>query len=305
MKKFLFCHPGALGDFILTWPIIKTLRKSLPGYRLVAIGRKEYCDLASRLGLLDEYHDINARYLTDFFSGKAISPGLGNPEGAIIWMTDAEKTRVLLDKICHLPVVVLSPFPEDTSHLTDQYFRKIQKYYTISRPTKYLSFSSISSTKSGPVFIHPGSGDVKKNYSVSFYKNISRELITAGYHDVRIILGPVEKERGFRACFSDSVIVQPDNVTDLATLLKQGKLYIGNDSGVSHLSGILGIPTIALYKRTDPRIWGVLGSWVINLQATNEAKARKKIEIVLRALKSEGIDLKSAIKKISQWADNL
>ena len=45
----------------------------------------------------------------------------------------------------------------------------------------------------------------------------------------------------------------------LAETIASSSLYIGNDSGVSHLAAAIGIPTLAIYGPTDPRVWGVRG----------------------------------------------
>ncbi len=38
-------------------------------------------------------------------------------------------------------------------------------------------------------------------------------------------------------------------------LLKEGDLLVGNDSGPVHLGGVMGIPTIAIFGPTNPRVW--------------------------------------------------
>jgi heptosyltransferase-3 len=70
----------------------------------------------------------------------------------------------------------------------------------------------------------------------------------------------------------------------LADLLSRASLYIGNDSGVSHLAGFLGITTIALYKTTDSKIWGVSGKKVTHISADDEKSALRKIKECLRDL---------------------
>ena len=77
----------------------------------------------------------------------------------------------------------------------------------------------------------------------------------------------------------------------LADLLSRASLYIGNDSGVSHLAGFTGTPTIALYKTTDPKIWGVLGKKVTHIPADDEKSALRMIQEYLKDLKIE--ELKS------------
>jgi ADP-heptose:LPS heptosyltransferase len=48
----------------------------------------------------------------------------------------------------------------------------------------------------------------------------------------------------------------------LAGLLAECRGYIGNDSGVTHLAGALGLPTIAVFGPTDPAVWAPPGMQV-------------------------------------------
>ena len=45
----------------------------------------------------------------------------------------------------------------------------------------------------------------------------------------------------------------------LAALMRIASLYLGNDSGITHLAAACGAPTIALFGPTDPRIWAPRG----------------------------------------------
>lgn len=46
---------------------------------------------------------------------------------------------------------------------------------------------------------------------------------------------------------------------DLAQALRGASLYVGADSGVSHLAAALGAPTLAVFVASDPRLWSPLG----------------------------------------------
>jgi ADP-heptose:LPS heptosyltransferase len=48
----------------------------------------------------------------------------------------------------------------------------------------------------------------------------------------------------------------------LAAILSQCNLFIGNDSGITHLAAALGVPTVALFGPTDPYFWGPRGKTV-------------------------------------------
>jgi ADP-heptose:LPS heptosyltransferase len=45
----------------------------------------------------------------------------------------------------------------------------------------------------------------------------------------------------------------------LAALLSMANLYIGNDSGVTHLAAATGAPVVAVFGPTNPVVWGPRG----------------------------------------------
>ena len=50
------------------------------------------------------------------------------------------------------------------------------------------------------------------------------------------------------------------NLYDLACWLAGAKVYLGNDSGISHLAAAVGTPTLALFTATKPRDWSPRGT---------------------------------------------
>jgi ADP-heptose:LPS heptosyltransferase len=281
MKSFLICHRGALGDFILTWPAIYCLRKALPHYQFLGIGRTEYMKLAISFDLLDTYIDNESAVLLDFFCGKLMPAQLGSPHGAVLWLTKGEQIIDLIKQSASLPVISIPPFPDNKLHLAEYYCSVIKSHFLITVPENLSDcFPARMPAKIEDkqyALVHPGSGSSKKNYNPRFYCNLTDQLRRSGYPKVCVILGPVEEEKMNTEVFDGEWIERPKDVEALARLLSGATLYIGNDSGVSHLSGFLGTPTIALYKTTDPKIWGVLGKKVIHISTSDEALALCKI----------------------------
>jgi len=52
------------------------------------------------------------------------------------------------------------------------------------------------------------------------------------------------------------------STVQLAATLAASDAYVGNDSGVSHLSAAVGTPTVAVFGCTDPLVWGPRGGHV-------------------------------------------
>ncbi|WP_020166491.1 MULTISPECIES: lipopolysaccharide heptosyltransferase I [Methylotenera] len=65
----------------------------------------------------------------------------------------------------------------------------------------------------------------------------------------------------------NAVVLPKSNIAELASTISQAKAAIGVDTGLSHLSAALNIPTIAIYTDTNPALTGVVGSRapVVNL----------------------------------------
>jgi len=50
-------------------------------------------------------------------------------------------------------------------------------------------------------------------------------------------------------------------------VLARCDVYVGNDSGISHLAGAVGAPTLALFGPSDPLQWAPRGARVTVLRA--------------------------------------
>jgi ADP-heptose:LPS heptosyltransferase len=243
--------------------------------------------LAISFGLLDTCIDKESAGLLDFFCGKSIPEKIGSPHGAVLWLTEGQKVADLLKKSASLPVISIAPFPDEQTHLAQYYCSVVQSHFPITVPQELSDYFPLRATEGQYALIHPGSGSSGKNYSPQFYRILADELKRLGYPKVGFIFGPVEEEKMNAEDFAGEWIERPKDVEALAGLLSGASLYIGNDSGVSHLSGFVGTATIALYKTTDPNIWGVLGKKVAHISAAKEKSALRKILKYLSSWESE------------------
>jgi lipopolysaccharide heptosyltransferase III len=105
------------------------------------------------------------------------------------------------------------------------------------------------------VAIHPFSGSKRKNWPLERYQTLARRLSP---RKVEWIVGPEEQLEGAHRF---------EKLDELAAWLGGAKLYIGNDSGITHLAAALGIPTLALFGPTDPARWAPRGENVRVLYA--------------------------------------
>jgi ADP-heptose:LPS heptosyltransferase len=96
--------------------------------------------------------------------------------------------------------------------------------------------------KGGLVVIHPFSGSSRKNWPLENFRAVARALPSP----VEFTAGPEEQLPEARRF---------ERLDHLAAYLATADLYIGNDSGVSHLAAAVGTPTIVLFRTTNPALW--------------------------------------------------
>ena len=115
------------------------------------------------------------------------------------------------------------------------------------------------------MIIHPGSGSPKKNWpSARFVELLSR--LKVGFPRARpwLLQGPADGEAVHAigeglGKLMEIPLLRPHRLTDLTALLQEATLFVGNDSGVTHLSAALGVPTIAIFGPSDPAVWAPIG----------------------------------------------
>ena len=65
--------------------------------------------------------------------------------------------------------------------------------------------------------------------------------------------------------------VRFENLYELACWLSRARLYLGNDSGISHLAAAVGTPVVAIFLATDPLVWAPRGERVSVLERPSVA----------------------------------
>lgn len=83
---------------------------------------------------------------------------------------------------------------------------------------------------------------------------------------------------------------------EVVSRLLQCKCYIGNDSGITHLAALLGIPTVAIFGASDPANWRPLGPTVKVVRAMpTHCMEQLAVDAVMEALETFSLDRSLAI----------
>jgi len=134
-----------------------------------------------------------------------------------------------------------------------------------NRPVRSIAPDSQRRT----IVIHPFSGSARKNWPLARFQVLAERLALA----VEWTAGPEEELPG---------AIRFDDLGRLARWMAGARLYIGNDSGVTHLAAALGLPTLALFGPTSPRTWAPRGENVRVLHS--DPIASLSVERVLDAV---------------------
>ena len=143
-----------------------------------------------------------------------------------------------------LPFRFLPALPDGTCHATDFYARQV------GAPDGLIPRIECTGRKRAFVAIHPFSGSGSKNWPLEKYLELAGRLEAP----VEFFVSPEQTLAG---------ATQIEDLYELACKLAEAALYIGNDSGITHLAAAVGTPVVALYGPTDPVVWAPRGAAAI------------------------------------------
>ncbi len=287
-ESIALVRAGALGDTVLTLPAVQALRDSYPKAHLCAIGYPGPWKIAG--SLVDEILSADRADLAGLLTGRsvpALISRLSQVDLLIVW-TQQDRTSML--RPTDIPEIVsASPYPPPGIHASAWLLQ------TLGLPDDALAgfrlaFDGAERAEaasvlralhlSRPGMLHPGAGARWKRWPAERFAVLADALERQG-RQVLLIEGPADVE-SIEAVQAQAArpypVLRETSLRRLAALLSQCSLFVGNDSGVTHLAAISGVPTVALFGPTDPANWAPLGaSWVVrscNAQAMLQGQIR-------------------------------
>lgn len=280
-RNVLIFHSGALGDFVLTWPLALALGRVFPQSRVFYVTQGQKGALAERV-LRVESVDVEGGGWHHLFA-EAPDAAASLPERSAKLLAGAHRVFTFVagaDSAWARNVAALSPGvevvpltqqPPDgyAGHVAEHVIDQLAAWPAWAEAVRQL-LRSVEQRGAAPalvpagdtVVIHPGSGAARKNWPAERFLELGRRLKADG-RPVRFVLGDVEAERwGDRAAAPFSAVGevrQPATLLELLASLGGAAAFVGNDSGPGHLAGALGVPTVSLFGPSDPARWRPLG----------------------------------------------
>lgn len=260
-------HQAALGDWVLTFPLLRAL-----GEGTVVVTHWSKARLAARVAPGVEPMDIELREFSRLHS--AIAPAALGP--AVAQMFADSK----------LIVSFVSNGSDHWAHNVAKIAPRAKRVFVAPRPTQVwdghigdwhlheLALQGVAlepiaprpaGRADGPVVVHPGSGGRVKCWPIERFAALVDALRAADV-TVQPILGEVEvatwPAAQLRAWSRKQQAKVVDTLDELANTIEGARLYIGNDAGPTHLAAQLGVPTLALFGPTSPTMWAPRGPTV-------------------------------------------
>jgi heptosyltransferase III len=268
--KILVIRGGAIGDFILTLPAISALRSTFADTYLEVLGYPVVAELAQAGGLIDSFRSIEARPLARFFARDAEldrgwSDYFGSIDLIISYLYDPDalfKSNVGRTTKAQFIQGPHRPNENENLHATAVFLKPLEQLAIFNADSiPRLAIPSAATLPPGCwVAAHPGSGSETKNWSEENWLAFLHSIL--GQNDaVNILLvgGEAESER-LKRLMSDLAgkrvrLAQNLPLAKLAGLLSQCRIFIGHDSGITHLAGALGLVTLVLWGPSNEEIW--------------------------------------------------
>jgi heptosyltransferase-3 len=253
----LLIRPGAIGDCILSFPALEHLKADYTEVWVpsIVVPLVQFADQVRSLAA----SGIDLLGISDVATHagleSALRERLARFDEIVSWYgSKRPEFRAALQNIhprCVFHAALPeAAFPGQRVHASDFFARQVGAPDGLC-PRLELKPSATRDA----VVVHPFSGSKRKNWPLDRFREVAERMPCAA----EWIAGPEEQLEG---------ALRFESLRDLAENISGARLYIGNDSGITHLAAALGVPTIALFGPTEPDIWAPRGKNVTVLRGT-------------------------------------
>jgi ADP-heptose:LPS heptosyltransferase len=282
-RNVLIFHLGALGDFVLTWPLALALGRIYPQSRIFYVTHAQKGALAERVLRLDAadieggWHHLFTPNVTSESLPERARKLLASTHAVFSFLANADDGwSQNVRRLAPEAELTVLRGPRELELPAEQALLEELKSRPFVQTAVAQILNSISQrgvgfhrAPNGSVVLHPGAGSAAKRWPVERFIELAARLRADG-RPVRFVIG--ETECGQWTAQSIAIlrqageVKQPADYLQLLEALSSASLFIGNDSGPGHLAGIIGVPTLSLFGPTDPANWKPLGPRVQTLR---------------------------------------
>lgn len=239
----LVIRPGAIGDFIVSLPALESMKTD---YLEIWTTRRN----VPLVRFADRVRAIDSTGLDLAGITQPAPDALRGFDEIVSWYgTNRPEFR---DTVSGLPFRFLPALPpaDCRQHAVDFYLNQVASF--AGNSSDGIPRIPCDSPSQDFAVIHPYSGNPRKNWPLARFQDLARQLERV--MPIRWCSGDEDPPHPGAARFSD--------LYDLACWLAGARLYVGNDSGITHLAAAVGTPVLAIFRASDPAIWAPRGPHV-------------------------------------------
>ena len=293
----LILRPGAIGDTLLTFPLLRALKARNEQTHITFVSNPAVLPLASMFGLADAVFDYGAVEWSELFSQSGVRSPIvqdiiKHTHRAICWLRDPDNIvqhNLYTSGVQDVIIAPGRPTEASDSHIVTYLAHTIGMQ--LSEQERSQPFSSGPRHNAQGVALHPGSGGTSKCWPITHFAEVITTLWQQGI-PVLLLAGPADTER--LATLTQLVGIAPSPqlftilvnapLVEVAEQLQHYSVYLGNDSGITHLAAMLGLPTVVLFGPSSPTVWRPIGPHVqVCYEPDLNAIPIKKVLAILKA----------------------
>lgn len=287
-RRVVIVHQGALGDFLLVLPVLEAIARRHPATSIDFCAKAELVALIADRPYVGQVYPSDSAALTPFFHEDswrhaAIPHFFDTADQVLIF--GQLGSRLLAERLevrLRHPVHWIQSFPgtgqvRPVPEFLCEQMREAGWDIELAPPRITIAAADLAAVRHWlavqvgdadcrPVLLHPGSGGRGKIWPLTRWWSLIGWLRSHCAQPICLSLGPADEHlRSFAREAQNQLgvrLLEPPALPRLAAFLSRCRFYVGNDSGVSHLAAVVGVPAVVIFGPTDPRVWGPVGTHV-------------------------------------------
>jgi len=273
----MVAFPGALGDLFLVLPALRRLRRRHAPARLHLAVRRPLLPLAPLLGVADAWHALDDAAFARLLGSGAPPAWWPTRPRFYGWLgrgdpTLRERLRAVTSEAVFFGVV-RAP---GERHTALAYLGAIGETGdwpslcadAVVAPPPSERVAGLTPVSGRRLLVHRGAGAPRKRWPDAAFRELVRRW-RAQEGPVLDLLGPAEESL---PPLPEAVPLREWPLPDVLSVLAAADVYLGHDSGPSHLAAAVGAHGAVLFGPTDPRAWRPLSDRLLALRGTEPAR---------------------------------
>jgi heptosyltransferase III len=273
IESVVVIFPGALGDLLLALPALRALRARHAGTPCTFVVGEALRGIVALAGIADATAALESADAAALFGGTRLPTWLSHRPFVYSWLgADDVDVRARVAAAVRTARFFRVERGDGATHAAVAYARVVgapvgpralATAATLAPPASDAADALWSDLADPVLAIHPGAGARAKRWDVAGFVQVAHWWRAAG-GQVVTVAGPAEAGEPPALGLPE---VRDWPLVDVAAVLSRAALYLGNDSGITHLAAAVGSRGAALYGPTDPRRWRPAGGSLVALRA--------------------------------------